>query len=66
MDLLDYLIASGNANERFDFDNHDDAHDFGQRLRENIAAEGYSDCIEVKISAVTVRVYVNEAACLNA
>lgn len=64
MDLLDYLIASGETMERFDFPSHDEAYAFGWKLRENIKAEGYSDCIEVKISVSTVRVYVNEGACL--
>jgi len=65
MDILEYLIATGSTVERFDFDTHEEAYEFGHKLRENISSEGYSDCIEVKISVTTVRVYVNESACLT-
>ena len=62
MDILDYLVTSGNEMERFDFDTPDEAYHFGNQLRENIQMEGYYDAIEVKISNTVVRVFICQEA----
>jgi uncharacterized protein (UPF0303 family) len=66
MDLLDYIISTGSSMEMFTFETHDEAREFGHRLRENIKTENLSDCVDVEINVTTVRVRVTEGACLQA
>jgi len=62
LSFLDYLISKGKDNERFDFDNNDDAYEFGTRLRKQIEEQGDSAIIDVSISNSVVRAKCNEHA----
>lgn len=56
MTFLDYVLSGEGEFERFDFENPDDAYNFGWALREQIEREGDSDCISVEMSNNVVRV----------
>ena len=52
-----YLQTIGGS-ERHDFDTPDEAYAFGQKIRDNIAKECYTDKITVSISNTVVRVKI--------
>lgn len=70
--LEQYLSELPGKREIYEFDDHTQAHKFGERMRENVAKEqgvdGWYDCegiaIDISERVVRIRLLAQEPACV--